>query len=30
MAYRQALSGAGAVKMVMLDAARGVMFGGVS
>jgi gamma-glutamyltranspeptidase/glutathione hydrolase len=28
--YRQALSGAGAVKMVMLDATRGVMFGGVS
>ncbi|MBI2402655.1 MAG: gamma-glutamyltransferase [Gemmatimonadetes bacterium] len=28
--YRQALSGAGAVKMVMLDAARGVMFGGAS
>jgi gamma-glutamyltranspeptidase/glutathione hydrolase len=28
--YRQALSGAGAVKMIMLDAARRVMFGGVS
>jgi gamma-glutamyltranspeptidase/glutathione hydrolase len=28
--YRQALSGAGAVKMIVLDAARGVMFGGVS
>jgi gamma-glutamyltranspeptidase/glutathione hydrolase len=28
--YRQALSGAGAVKMVMLDPARGVLFGGVS
>jgi len=28
--YRQAPAGAGAVKMVMLDHARGVMFGGVS
>lgn len=28
--YRQAPSGAGAVKMIMLDSRRGVMFGGVS
>ena len=28
--YRQAPAGAGAVKMVMLDPIRGVMFGGVS
>jgi gamma-glutamyltranspeptidase/glutathione hydrolase len=28
--YRQAMSGAGAVKMVMIDPETGVMFGGVS
>jgi hypothetical protein len=28
--YRQAPSGAGAVKMLMIDAARGVFFGGVA
>jgi gamma-glutamyltranspeptidase/glutathione hydrolase len=28
--YRMALSGAGAVKMVMIDPENGVMFGGVS
>ena len=28
--YRMALSGAGAVKMVMIDPESGVMFGGVS
>jgi gamma-glutamyltranspeptidase/glutathione hydrolase len=28
--YRQAPSGAGAVKMIMIDAARGVFFGGVA
>jgi hypothetical protein len=28
--YQQAPAGAGAVKMIMLDRLRGVMFGGVS